>query len=190
MSDPGENTNNNNDNNNNPTGWTGFWKTLDEIGTKTKSFFEDSSGGKSIVHNLLDSLVEDKGKDGGDPSKKPQDGQKPKKTKIERKIDETIEDVLDLFMSNDDKREFMGTTSKTSRNDDDSSNSDDEENGKLSEIFGVILGIAQDGGYPQAGCLRNCCKNLTQKKHFVTSLAVVDRKHSRRWLFDCTPDFP
>ena len=28
----------------------------------------------------------------------------------------------------------------------------------------VVLGIAQDGGYPHAGCINICCKNLWKNK--------------------------
>jgi len=55
----------------------------------------------------------------------------------------------------------------------------------------VVLGIAQDGGYPQAGCEKNCCKpawNDPSKKRFVTSLALVDPASKKWWLFEATPD--
>ncbi len=56
----------------------------------------------------------------------------------------------------------------------------------------VILGIAQDGGYPQAGCQRDCCKRAwddPKKRRYVSSVAVVDPDSGERWLLDCTPDF-
>jgi pyrroloquinoline quinone biosynthesis protein B len=54
--------------------------------------------------------------------------------------------------------------------------------------FVVVLGIAQDGGLPQAGCLKACC---TSGRHaYVTSLALVDPAGGRHWLFDATPDLP
>lgn len=57
----------------------------------------------------------------------------------------------------------------------------------------VVLGIAQDAGFPQAACAKKCCaaawKDPSLRKH-ATSIAVVDRKSGQRWLFECTPDFP
>lgn len=57
----------------------------------------------------------------------------------------------------------------------------------------MVLGIAQDAGYPQAGCDRECCqpawRDLTLRRH-VASLGLIDHSTGERWLFDCTPDFP
>ena len=56
----------------------------------------------------------------------------------------------------------------------------------------VVLGIAQDGGLPHAGCLNNCCEKLwsTGKKEKVSSLGIIDPKTGQSWLIDATPDFP
>ena len=35
----------------------------------------------------------------------------------------------------------------------------------------TVLGIAQDGGHPQPGCLRPCCANLTEQ-HYPVSLGI------------------
>ena len=51
----------------------------------------------------------------------------------------------------------------------------------------VVLGIAQDGGVPHAGCTRRCC--TTGARVLVSSLAVVDEAAKRWWLLDATPDF-
>ena len=59
-------------------------------------------------------------------------------------------------------------------------------------IVVVILGAAQDGGFPQAGCQKKCCRRVWEKpelRQFVSSIAVVDTGARQRWLFDCTPDF-
>lgn len=53
--------------------------------------------------------------------------------------------------------------------------------------FVVILGIAQDGGVPQAGCKRSCCLG-SPMRHMVVSLGVVDPSKNQRWLVDVTPD--
>lgn len=55
----------------------------------------------------------------------------------------------------------------------------------------VVLGIAQDGGYPQAGCSKSCCSSLWNDDHnkMVASIGLVsDSKNS--WIIDATPDFP
>ena len=57
----------------------------------------------------------------------------------------------------------------------------------------VILGIAQDGGVPHAGCSKSCCINRWSdpKKHLmVSSLGIVDPNSNETWLIDATPDFP
>lgn len=50
----------------------------------------------------------------------------------------------------------------------------------------LTLGIAQDGGYPQPNCKKNCCQNAQKK--LITCLALIQRE--KRYIFDCTPDFP
>ena len=55
----------------------------------------------------------------------------------------------------------------------------------------VILGITQDGGYPQAGCIKSCCKDLwgvNSKK--VSCIGIVDPPSKKSWMVDSTPDFP
>jgi len=55
----------------------------------------------------------------------------------------------------------------------------------------VVLGIAQDGGYPHMGCKKECCnqawKNPLLRKN-VVSLALVDPILKKWWLFEATPD--
>lgn len=60
------------------------------------------------------------------------------------------------------------------------------------EPFVVVLGVAQDAGYPQAGCRKPCCRQVAGKpelRRFAASLAVVDPETKQRWLVECTPDF-
>ncbi|MGB0929203.1 MAG: MBL fold metallo-hydrolase [Chitinophagales bacterium] len=55
-----------------------------------------------------------------------------------------------------------------------------------------VLGIAQDAGYPQAACQKNCCKRAVEQpenKRLVSCLALIDPISQQRWLFDATPDF-
>lgn len=57
--------------------------------------------------------------------------------------------------------------------------------------FLIVLGIAQDGGYPQAGCNRACCApawNDPTLRRPVACLALIDPASGGRWLFDATPD--
>jgi pyrroloquinoline quinone biosynthesis protein B len=61
----------------------------------------------------------------------------------------------------------------------------------LPDKFLVVLGIAQDAGYPQIGCTKECCAAYWQgeeEKKYITSLALVDRKANQYWLFEATPD--
>jgi pyrroloquinoline quinone biosynthesis protein B len=59
--------------------------------------------------------------------------------------------------------------------------------------YTIVLGIAQDGGYPQAGCERPDCvaawNDPTLRRH-VVSLGIVDPATHERWMIDATPDFP
>ncbi|MBT8306629.1 MAG: MBL fold metallo-hydrolase [Maribacter sp.] len=55
----------------------------------------------------------------------------------------------------------------------------------------TILGIAQDAGYPQVDCKKECCEPFhigIEKKKRVTSLGLVDVTSNEKWLFDATPD--
>jgi len=59
-------------------------------------------------------------------------------------------------------------------------------------IYIKILGISQDGGYPQAGCQKKCCIEFwkgNHKKEYVSSIAVIEPETKKAWLFDATPDF-
>ena len=58
--------------------------------------------------------------------------------------------------------------------------------------FILVLGIAQDAGYPQAGCEKECCAAAWRdpsRRRSITSLAIVDPLSRQRWLIECTPDF-
>lgn len=57
----------------------------------------------------------------------------------------------------------------------------------------LVLGIAQDGGFPQAGCRKPCCRDLAAddpRGSGPVCLAIVDPQSDQRWLLECTPDFP
>jgi pyrroloquinoline quinone biosynthesis protein B len=58
--------------------------------------------------------------------------------------------------------------------------------------FVVVLGIAQDGGYPQAGCRKDCCRPAWEdptRRRYVSCIAIVDPVSQERWIVDATPDF-
>ena len=66
------------------------------------------------------------------------------------------------------------------------------ERGADTAPFVIVLGVAQDGGRPQAGCTRRCCRPAQDDgSHHrrVASLAIVDPRTGHRWLVDATPDF-
>lgn len=55
-----------------------------------------------------------------------------------------------------------------------------------------VLGVAQDGGFPQANCQKECCKAVFEGKtarQFVSCIALIDPISKQQWLFDATPDF-
>ncbi len=57
----------------------------------------------------------------------------------------------------------------------------------------VVLGIAQDGGVPHAGCVKTCCSDKwgsSGKQLRVSCLGIVDPKTKEVWMIDATPDFP
>ena len=57
----------------------------------------------------------------------------------------------------------------------------------------AVLGVAQDGGFPQAGCRKPCCRVAWRKSELqrhVSCLAIIDPQRQQRWLIDATPDFP
>jgi len=56
----------------------------------------------------------------------------------------------------------------------------------------LVLGNAQDAGYPQIACKKECCQRTYQNpanKRLVSSIAVVDPVSNESWIFDATPDF-
>ena len=55
----------------------------------------------------------------------------------------------------------------------------------------VVLGSAQDGGIPHAGCKKPCCKNVWNNislYRYPSSLAAVCEELKLCWIFDATPD--
>lgn len=53
----------------------------------------------------------------------------------------------------------------------------------------IVLGIAQDGGAPQAGRFDDPRWDDTARSRLVTCLGLFDPRSGRRWMIDATPDF-
>ena len=72
--------------------------------------------------------------------------------------------------------------------------SDRQENTlmKRTSPYILVLGVAQDAGYPQIACKKACCQRVYENpkhKRLVSSIALVDPISNESWIFDATPDF-
>jgi len=66
------------------------------------------------------------------------------------------------------------------------------QNALQSDVALVVLGIAQDAGFPQADCQKDCCQLVWKDKSarkMVSCLGLVEASTGKIWLFDATPDF-
>ena len=57
--------------------------------------------------------------------------------------------------------------------------------------FLQVLGVAQDAGYPQLGCIKDCCKDLwndLDARKMVSCIGLIDPLKNDYWIFDATPD--
>ena len=76
-----------------------------------------------------------------------------------------------------------------------SCNSQQEEAPLEEEIpqtpYVMVLGVAQDAGYPQMNCKKECCaaawKN-SELKRTTSCLAIVDPNTNEQWIIDATPN--
>jgi pyrroloquinoline quinone biosynthesis protein B len=62
---------------------------------------------------------------------------------------------------------------------------------RINQPYILILGIAQDGGYPHMGCAQEGCAlawKTDSLKKYVVSFALVDSVTKKWWLFEATPD--
>ncbi|MFY0593818.1 MBL fold metallo-hydrolase [Roseivirga sp.] len=59
------------------------------------------------------------------------------------------------------------------------------------EPFLIVLGVAQDAGYPQAGQQKEwqLIKEGKARKTYAVSLGLIDPITKKRWLIEATPDF-
>jgi pyrroloquinoline quinone biosynthesis protein B len=53
----------------------------------------------------------------------------------------------------------------------------------------IVLGIAQDGGVPQAGAFSDPRWDRIDASRKVVSIGIVDPRRGTRWMIDATPDF-
>ena len=59
-------------------------------------------------------------------------------------------------------------------------------------VEAILLGVAQDGGVPQAGCTCTHCREARADpalRQWAACLGLVDRAAGQSWLIDATPDF-
>lgn len=57
----------------------------------------------------------------------------------------------------------------------------------------MVLGVAQDAGYPQTACVKDCCRELLakgEKGALVTCLGLIDHTAKTKFLFEASPDLP
>lgn len=54
----------------------------------------------------------------------------------------------------------------------------------------VVLGVGQDGGFPQAGMKDEEAWNDPERRRLPVSLGIVDPASGERWMVEATPSFP
>ena len=62
----------------------------------------------------------------------------------------------------------------------------------IDQPFILVLGNAQDAGYPQIACTKACCQRVNDdpaNRRLVSSIALIDPVSNESWIFDATPDF-
>ena len=55
----------------------------------------------------------------------------------------------------------------------------------------MVLGVAQDAGYPQMNCKKECCAAAwinTELQRTTSCLAIVDPTTNEQWIIDATPN--
>lgn len=67
-----------------------------------------------------------------------------------------------------------------------------DQNGSLDpdQPFVVVLGVGQDGGYPQAGTRDDAAWEALDRRRLPVSLGIVDPVSGERWMVEATPAFP
>ena len=65
--------------------------------------------------------------------------------------------------------------------------------GEDSKPYIYVLGVAQDAGYPQAGCYKKHCMpgwEDTSLRRGAVSLGLIDPETHQKYMFEATPNFP
>lgn len=60
-------------------------------------------------------------------------------------------------------------------------------------VWVSVLGVAQDAGFPQAGCEKDCCAHAWETPSIrkkVVCLGIVDQTEKISWMVEASPDFP
>ena len=60
------------------------------------------------------------------------------------------------------------------------------------DVYIKVLGVAQDAGYPQIDCHKQCCEKFwagEERQRQVVSLGLIDKGQNKVWMFEATPDF-
>ena len=55
----------------------------------------------------------------------------------------------------------------------------------------MVLGVAQDAGYPQMNCKKKCCKQAWENPELqrtTSCLAIIDPISKEQWIIDATPN--
>jgi len=55
----------------------------------------------------------------------------------------------------------------------------------------MVLGVAQDAGYPQINCKKECCKRAWENpdlQRTTSCLAIIDPISKEQWIIDATPN--
>jgi pyrroloquinoline quinone biosynthesis protein B len=55
----------------------------------------------------------------------------------------------------------------------------------------VVLGVAQDGGFPQMNCKKECCKiawKNSKLQKMTSCMAIIDPATKQQWIIDATPN--
>ena len=66
-----------------------------------------------------------------------------------------------------------------------------EEKQPPNTAYVMVLGIAQDAGYPQMNCKKACCKMAWENsklRKMTSCLAIVDPITKEQWIIDATPN--
>ena len=65
--------------------------------------------------------------------------------------------------------------------------------GEKQGVHLIVLGIAQDAGYPQTNCYKKHCMPAWENpelRRTATALGLVDFDHDKKYLFEATPNVP